>query len=298
MRLYKYVRALEIQQDCGDQSTRGIVDISVRLDRSIRESRIYFSHPAAFNDPLECTVPVTIENYQLYRQNYLEYLGKIISERIGDRENSFDRSRRIHEACEYGMPIENCLVYCFTRCENNRLMWSHYADQNRGICLCYEFPDSNEELEQQIIWSDQIAFDSRHFGMQCLSRPVVYERVRPSLHISNTSSPIEQWKFDNDYALIDAIFTKTEEWSYEQEWRLALVLPLRCEKAFPAGIDIGDYYSTLPKEWLKGIIFGLRLDENYCNRIRNIVDESGYVNVEYRKARMAHGEVGLIYESY
>ena len=74
MRLYKYVRALEIQQDCGDQSTRGIVDISVRLDRSIRESRIYFSHPAAFNDPLECTVPVTIENYQLYRQNYLEYL--------------------------------------------------------------------------------------------------------------------------------------------------------------------------------------------------------------------------------
>jgi predicted SAM-dependent methyltransferase len=33
-------------------------------------------------------------------------------------------------------------VMCFSRTWSNRLMWAHYADQHRGICLGVDVPDA------------------------------------------------------------------------------------------------------------------------------------------------------------
>ena len=298
MRLYKHVRALETTKNSDLKDGPEITDISQKLEATIRESKLFFSHPASFNDPLECTIPVEIENYDATKEKYAEYYKKIINEGLGTQHDESERSRRIYEAFEYGMPLENCLITCFTKDGNNQLMWSHYADQNKGICLCYEFPDTIEEFKKHVKWSGSINFDMNKFGLEVQSAFVTYQTKRPSLHISNTYLPVEKWTFDNDYVLKNAVFTKPEYWKYEYEWRLALILPFGSEKAFSAGINTSDYYAELPREWLKEVTFGLRLKKEHCEKIKKIFEKSSYSSVEFKKVKLAHAEFRTIIGSY
>lgn len=298
MRLYRYVRALETIK-CGDHDeVSEVTDISEKLKKSIQESKLFFSHPASFNDPLECTIPITIENHDKKQKEYAAYLESIISKRVGSRNDESKRSKRIYEASEYGISLENCLVACFSEDGNNQLMWSHYADQHKGVCLCYEFPDTLDEFEKQVKWSGLVDFNMNNYGLTVQSASVVYQTKRPSLHISNTSLPVDKWSFDSDYAIKDAIFTKPECWMYEKEWRLALTLPFGSETAFAAGISTSDYYAVIPREWLKEVTFGLRLEKEYCEKIKRISIDNGYSTTEFKKAQMAYGEFKIIIEPY
>lgn len=294
MRLYRYVKALEPKkyEECEENSEKP--EISQKLKTTIRESKLFFSHPASFNDPLECTIPVTIENYDIHSEKYLKYIESVIDKRIGSWADASERRKRIDEAIEYGIPIENCLVTCFTKDGNNQLMWSHYADQNKGVCLCYEIPDKPDEFKRQIKWSYQSSLFINDFKLWFHEEAVTYQIKRPSLHISNTSCSVGEWKVDNGYTLKDAIFTKPKCWEYEHEWRLALILPIGGNVAFAAGIDTSDYYAILPKKWLKEITFGLRLEDEHCKKIKGIFRESGYTNVEFKKAKMAHDEFRIV----
>lgn len=57
MKLYKYMRAIEYDKD-------GNYIISPKLLNALIGSKIFFSHPANFNDPLECIVPIKIDDYE------------------------------------------------------------------------------------------------------------------------------------------------------------------------------------------------------------------------------------------
>ena len=298
MRLYKYIRALETINNSGIRDSSEIIDISKKLEATVKESKLFFSHPASFNDPLECTIPITIDNYDINREKYLSFCKSFINKRIGNSSSESERKNRVNEMLEYGMPLENCLVTCFTKDGNNQLMWAHYADQNKGICLCYEFPETIEDFKEQVIWSEMISSDINNWGLEVQCNSVDYRIKRPSLHVSNTSLSVDKWTFDNDYILGNAIFTKPQCWVYEQEWRLALILPLGGKIAFGVGMNTSDYYAVLPREWLKEVIFGLRLKKEYCEKIKNLFKSSGYSGVEFKKAKMAHGEFRIIIEQY
>jgi hypothetical protein len=74
-------------------------------------------------------------------------------------------------------------IVCFTRRWHNPLLWSHYADKHRGICL---------------------GFDVDERGL----KPVKYVRRRPELLIPPTEESVNE-----------LLFTKYRDWKYEEEWR-------------------------------------------------------------------------------
>ena len=91
MRLYRYVKALEPKKyDVGEGNSEK-PEISQKLKMAIQESKLFFSHPASFNDPLECTIPVTIENYDIHSEEYRECIGTIIDEIIGKKKDDSER---------------------------------------------------------------------------------------------------------------------------------------------------------------------------------------------------------------
>lgn len=288
MRLYRYVRALNNKDKA----------ISNKLKETLVYSKIHFSHPASFNDPLECTIPIKIEDYDMHGDKYREYLETIMSEIIGDREHTTDRNERIYEAIEYGIPLENCLIACFSKISNNQLMWSHYADQHQGICLCYDFPDTTEEWNKQIKWSDDVTYDINNHGMTCIGGKVIYQKQRPSIRIEDPFLSVGEWKITNACDIKSAIFIKPECWRYEQEWRLVLHFPHGSGKGFAAGINTNNYHAIIPKEWLKEITFGLRLNKKYCSEIVEIIKEAGYNDVLFNKAKMAHDEFRVVSEPF
>ncbi|WP_169819440.1 DUF2971 domain-containing protein [Pseudohongiella acticola] len=81
-------------------------------------------------------------------------------------------------------------LLCFSKTWNNPVLWSHYADHHRGVCLEFEIPEKN------------------------LSKvDYVEERI--------------QYSGDIDTSLMRRFLTtKFEHWSYEQEYRAFIGLDL------------------------------------------------------------------------
>ncbi|MBK9043202.1 MAG: DUF2971 domain-containing protein [Saprospiraceae bacterium] len=78
-------------------------------------------------------------------------------------------------------------VCSFTTNNNNILMWSHYANNHKGICL--EFITLNERLLSEML------------------HPIIYTNKKPII---------------NDFKDImhKGLFRKSKNWQYESEWRL------------------------------------------------------------------------------
>ena len=220
MKLYKYIKVISKQ---GEEEI-----IDPKLINALTDSKIFFSHPAKFNDPLECVIPIKINDYEKNESKYKSYIEKIFKEQTGINSNSSNkRLQRFYETINFGIPLENCLVACLTKKENNALMWSHYADQYQGACLCYDIPDDIEEFQKKICWSNEIQELAKN-KIRAQIQEVKYRSKRFFLEIENTNLPVEEWKFKNDYKIENAIFIKPKFWSYEQEMRIALILPFGC----------------------------------------------------------------------
>jgi hypothetical protein len=74
-------------------------------------------------------------------------------------------------------------ILCFTKRWRNPLLWSHYADKHRGICLGFDVGDRG-------------------------IKSVKYVRERPTLRIPPTRKSVDE-----------ILFTKYHDWKYEEEWR-------------------------------------------------------------------------------
>lgn len=124
---------------------------------SLMNSYIYFSKHRQLNDP-----------YDLRVGRLREILSKNIS--------AIDRKVEDYYS-----------VFCASSVNNNNLMWSHYADSHRGICVKYNF--------------------SNNF---CIPEDTFYKEIiyRPENYVEEDKTYID-----------DYFFTKSGNWSYEQEIR-------------------------------------------------------------------------------
>jgi hypothetical protein len=77
-------------------------------------------------------------------------------------------------------------MYCLTPIPDSTLMWSHYADSHRGICL--EFDKNN--------------------GLIGRARPVRYSKTYPEWTPQGLNNPLE------------VVLAKSMDWAYEREFRI------------------------------------------------------------------------------
>jgi hypothetical protein len=81
-------------------------------------------------------------------------------------------------------------ILCFSKSWHNPVLWSHYADKHKGLCLGFEIPDS-------------------------LLAHVTYSRERLVVNTEKLKRPNE---LPQDIAT-QFLFTKYEHWPYEEEVR-------------------------------------------------------------------------------
>lgn len=187
--------------------------------RMLSEAEVYFASPTLFNDPLDCrpTIDIDVEVGTLQRllakmleaQSPLERAKQEIANHwymateVGDPEKD-DAARRYHTR-RLASNILDLLTREYSRHGvlslaarwNCPLMWSHYADQHRGLCIEYSVHDA--------------AFEDL--------RPVQYNRSR-----TIKASTLVAWKLERSNAarltIEETIFlAKAPQWRYEKEWR-------------------------------------------------------------------------------
>ena len=115
-------------------------------------------------------------------------------------------------------------VTCFSGSNNNILMWSHYGDSHRGICL--EFDTSNDFFDELYIINYPKNDD----------RPVI------NMHEMQCSDTFYTGLFT----------TKYKTWAYEEEWRL-FNKPGKTQK-YPKEALTGIYFGVKVDESLRNTV--------------------------------------------
>ena len=97
-------------------------------------------------------------------------------------------------------------ISCFSKKNNSILMWSHYADSHKGVCLAYENTSSK-------IFNDVVYSKKRHSIK-------LYELARHALAKDFINEKIDELK---DKIILKDLTTpfliKSKEWEYEKEVR-------------------------------------------------------------------------------
>jgi hypothetical protein len=117
-------------------------------------------------------------------------------------------------------------TYCLTPTPDSTLMWSHYADNHRGICL-------------------QFALGHPLFGSaQKVEYLSSYPKWAPQSLLDGSSQRV--------------LLTKSDDWEYEQEYRIIGIRPRPEIREHPLLLD-GDYL-RLPEGSLRAVIIGCEAD--------------------------------------
>ena len=106
-------------------------------------------------------------------------------------------------------------VCCFSENSRSTLMWAHYADSNKGICLEYDF--NNLPSEKKPILRNSI------FPIAYTPNPIDVTDL-----LSERGSQI--YKYPLDAAVLCTALNKAAIWNYEQEWRIVWVATFASEK--------------------------------------------------------------------
>ncbi len=208
-----------------------------RALRIIKTSNIYYATPASFNNPFDCKVPPVASfdpcfvRYLIAAQkaktddSHAEVYDKFIAARMRTQAELDELNAALSpaEQSEFNALVESIQrkanetgVLSFSAICNSTLMWSHYADNHRGICLKFS-------LEK---WRD----------MSMALYPVAYPIKRLSLQLDAQS-------FGQGQLVQAVVLTKDQGWQYEQEWRVLGKAP--GEFPFPADALVGIIFGCM-----------------------------------------------------
>lgn len=155
---------------------------SINTYKIFVNKKLHFSAPKDFNDPFDCKINASISNTDVFAQSFAKCGSnedvKLVIENGYDINNTIDKVLNSKGICS------------FSKKKDNILMWSHYADSHRGICLEFDITEDYDFFVFPII--------------------IKYEREYPKIDVSKTRDKVGE----------KLLTTKYEGWQYEQEVRI------------------------------------------------------------------------------
>ena len=130
-----------------------------RTIKAISENEIYFANRHQFNDPLDCKLKI--------------------------------HGLSTQDQAKIDSTLDATGIFCLSEVNDNPLMWSHYADSHKGVCI--EYSTSGDDL----------------FGHELT--PVRYAKSYPTLSTSDNADAV----YCRNY-----LSTKSDHWEHESEWRI------------------------------------------------------------------------------
>jgi hypothetical protein len=222
------------------------------LTNTLERGIVKFANPNSFNDPWDCKPTFCVPEDAADREDLVQWMAAASAKHDSTLDTAA-RARRVEEfisnpqllkskmaeaAAEMWRQIDKRYrVYCLTTKPDCPLMWAHYADHHRGVCL---------------------EFDMRKPDL-CAAIQVQYREMYPSFHL-------------NDGKDLSPLYTKSFHWQYEEEYRL---IAQEESSAFPVDTMItSNQLYHLPAGSLTSIIIGARASEQDRRTIREIVSRS------------------------
>ncbi|MGX7666071.1 DUF2971 domain-containing protein [Flavobacterium pedocola] len=165
--------------------------------KTLENKTIWFSSPKDFNDPFDCNIKLI--DFTPSEEDIV----KLINEKVAgnralrrkeiqkNKQNPFRIKNQMNE--QFQEVFYSSGVCCFSEINDDILMWSHYAENHKGICL---------------------KFNSSISNIADMTAKVKY------------SPTFEKEKFfsGDPYSVYHLVFTKSNNWFYEKEIRAVKML--------------------------------------------------------------------------
>jgi hypothetical protein len=171
------------------------IAIDKNFDDIFNNKQLFFNHPSNFNDPFDCNIifdtkasEEEIKQFILKNTDRRSYSQNSINEEI---QKTINNRRRWKSIIENGKNkyLSKIGVCCFSKTNENPLLWAHYSTKHSGVCLVFE-PSK-----------DKTFFYKYSSVKYCFNYPIIN-----FIHDENRYNEL--------------ILTKSNDWIYEQEVRV------------------------------------------------------------------------------
>jgi len=234
------------------------------IDRNLLDSLargyIYFPHPEQLNDPFDCKLNIldslsrAIERSDGKVKEKLVLLNGVGVQKHFDALNANLSNTGVF-SCSHSMASIQSL--------RQPLLWSHYADGHKGICLVYNI--SNEYIVENNI----------------AGVPVHYKTTSPLVDFfiewASSEEKLSHEDFIDNLA-IRFLSSKDPCWSYENEYRLI-------------SKNSGEF--QLDRSFLKHVCYGLNISDKDTDLIGTMLKNFGY-EVAPLKMERVNDDFGII----
>lgn len=230
--------------------------INKHLIESLVNSHLYFSKPEKLNDPFDCQLDL--------RKSWVRAVSSATGIAKDWLQSAIDNPPFLDE---YKHHMENVGVCSFSldldRPLSASVLWSHYADEHRGVCLLYRFPESSLlDPENMIIGAAQVNYE---------------DNTLSNWLEKNNAPMMGLMKFLDGLARI-YLTTKSPAWQYENESRI-----IRKQQGL-FGIPMG---------FLEQVCFGLRTPSADIDLVTKLAREHSGCNMFCRIIRDTESDFGI-----
>lgn len=224
------------------------------LENTINKHIIRFSRASGFNDPWDCKPSFFVPDDRDKRRHLVEYMYRA-SEKHSPKMDPAEREARTKHYLDNPSQLRADLadasaemwaqmdrryrIYCLSTRPDSQLMWGHYADHHRGVCLEFNVRTPDFSLAIQ----------------------VNYNAAYPNFSLAD----------DRD---ISPFHTKSSDWAYEEEYRL--IAQEESEALAPGTLMTrGDGFFQFSEGALVSVIIGSSASDDTRREITELARGSG-----------------------
>ena len=247
--------------------------IDENLLSTLSDGYLWFTDPMDFNDPYDCNLMIDAATEGDQMEKYIQRWPlpkEDISASIqhyGDNPNEFRENLKnefLNVLKKMGVGVT-----CFSEKKDNLLMWSHYANKHKVVCLTFDMS------------KDTSLFSST--SLLKVEYPGEYPRFQyVKYFLENFDQP------KKGELLQFTVATKSEEWKYESEIRLVRWAvkhnPFRGAVKFK-------------REALVGVTFGYKSQRGEIDKVLKTIECSGYSVGQIEKAVLKDLGFGLSFNT-
>ncbi len=255
--IYKY-------RDCANPKHKSILE----------NNKVYFSSPKDLNDPFDCRVPITFElldtdkKKKLYALKVLErHKPRLIKEGKNlDMElaiiesvifSDFEKYKNDHNEHFSDAHDIHIGILSLSKKWDVNLLWSHYSNSHQGFCVGFS------------------PINIMNSGLNMSGDDITYFK-------KDKFPTIDPFQDDMTTAY-ERLFLKSDDWKYEDEYRLTKVF-------FPNVPTNADRVITLPDNCITEVVLGHKISpENESE----IIDLARKKNIKVYKTFIESGKMGI-----
>jgi hypothetical protein len=225
--------------------------IDKRLLESLIQSVIYFPHRDQLNDPFDCNVDIARALDHAISSGSCR--APEVLKNFRDNETEVERFRE---------NVAKLGVGSFSLTNSETLLWSHYANDHKGVVLRYDFPEVFLNDEDSILGVSAVSYEPNSISDWLIQNAHLYDE-------DNRTFIIELLK--------KMLMSKAPAWSYEQEARI--VRPV-------SGVF------EVPRNTLTHVLFGLQTSERDEQLVRHVIQKY-YEGVRFGRAVRLSDDFGI-----